>query len=241
MLDKNDIVNCPYTSADVRNAYHYLGFCQAFKAGKFVETTAPTSMSPPAAKIGDSVQADLIPLSTPTIGGNTILMLLQDEYSGYFTVVALRNKNKECVRDGIIAVDAMYRSHGHAIRRLHTDAEPVFTSIVEQLAAIGILHVQSIPGRHARRIERAIRTLKERARTIMASLPFELPKSLLGDMCNIVSTLYPATAVEEWYLIQRFTVHDPIISLGQYHSAEWHSSNPLPTRTSNHVQHMGSH
>ena len=181
MLDTNAIVNCIYISADGRNAYYYLEPCQPCKAGKFVEIPAPKSMSPPATKIGDSVHADLIPLSTPTIAGNTALMLLQDEYSGYFTVVALRNKHKECVRDGIIAVDAMYRSHGHAIRRLHTDAEPVFTSIVEQLAAIGILHVQSIPGRHARRIERAIRTLKERARTILASLPFELPKSLLGE------------------------------------------------------------
>ena len=182
MLNNNVIVNCPYTCADVRGANEYLGPCQACKAGKIAEASAPTSMSPPATKVGDNVQADLIPLSHPTANGNNHIMILQDEFSGYIMAIGLPRKTTTQVRDAIATVNAAYRSQGHVIQRISTDAEPCFVAITNQLGALGIEAVQSSPGRHARRVERAIRIIKERARTILASLPFELPKCLLGEV-----------------------------------------------------------
>ena len=134
MLNNNVIVNCPYTCADVRGANEYLGPCQACKAGKIAEASAPTSMSPPATKVGDNVQADLIPLSHPTANGNNHIMILQDEFSGYIMAIGLPRKTTTQVRDAIATVNAAYRSQGHVIQRISTDAEPCFVAITNAIS-----------------------------------------------------------------------------------------------------------
>jgi hypothetical protein len=182
MLDANAIDRCPLTGTDVRNAYIILGPCLACIDGKIVEAAAPTSQHPPATRIGDNVSCDLLKLPTPSIGGNTQLIVFLDEFSKYLIVMGMQDKSARCICEAIINADSFYIRYGHKIRRLTPDAERCLIATEDVVGSHGILVTPTIPGRHSRRVERMIRTLRERVRTIEASLSFVHPDKLRAEL-----------------------------------------------------------
>jgi hypothetical protein len=66
------------------------------------------------------------------------------------------------------------------VKQIRSDRENVFRSCEGYLLSIGIQLKLSVAGRHERKAERSIRTLKEKFRTILHSLPYKLPHSLYG-------------------------------------------------------------
>ena len=90
---------------------------------------------------------------------------------------------------------AAFRSFGHTIRSLHSDSEATLLSTEVFLNTNGIQLFHSLPGRHCALVERAIRTIKGKARSVYFTLPYTLPpvcrKALFLDAascCNLVPT-----------------------------------------------------
>ena len=172
MLDKTVLLNNPYTSTDVRNAQQMLGRCLACVAGKFREAPAPTSMSPPAEKIGDNVHVDILPYTHTTIGGFTAALICVDEWSKYTTLIGLTRKTKAQIIAALIKLDKYYHRYGHTIKHITPDAEHCLLAATDDIGDRGIQITPTIPGRHSRRIERQVQTLRDRNHTVKASLPY---------------------------------------------------------------------
>ena len=72
MFNNGIILNCKFTTQDVHNAASILGPCLACIAGKLRAKPIGTSDSSPATIVGGQIHMDIIPMSVPTIGGNTV-------------------------------------------------------------------------------------------------------------------------------------------------------------------------
>jgi hypothetical protein len=76
-------------------------------------------------------------------------------------------------------------SRGFKVSRINVDPASVFMQMKhEPIAGVQVYPVG--PNVHVRRAERAIRSLKDRARAVQASLPWNLPKSLVQYLLNFV-------------------------------------------------------
>ena len=138
MLDSHAIIGCPYTSADVRNAALCLGKCLACLKGKYREASTPTSMHPPAEKIGDNVHCDIIPFDCTTVGGYTYGLLMLDEKSNFPHIEGLVTKTSKRIVRAVEKAAKFYRRFGHTLRRITPDAEPNFISATLELGALAI-------------------------------------------------------------------------------------------------------
>jgi hypothetical protein len=108
------------------------------------------------------------------------------------TGVAIPNKCNNEVMKAIKRVIDFYKGFGHTTRVFRTDREAVFQSIEQSLNQVEVSWYKTNPGRHEKMAERAIRVLKDKARTILLSLPFRLPGQLYRHLieytiscCNI--------------------------------------------------------
>ena len=190
MLDNGTLLNCEVTSSDVRNAHSILGNCDACVAGKIVAAPTGASHSEPATAVGDHVYVDLIELQERSIGGYHWFLISVDEYSSILHIVGMKSKHSGSVESALLSIVKQYNAQGHKVRRITSDAERTFLSTISGLASLGIQLTSTIPGEHEKRVERYIRTIKDRKRTIMASLPYVLPVNLHGELLQyIVSVL----------------------------------------------------
>ena len=55
-----------------------------------------------------------------------------------------------------------------------------------ELGHLGVQLTNTIPYEHEKRVERYIRTIKDRKRTILASLPYLLPPTLHGELFQYI-------------------------------------------------------
>ena len=79
-----------------------------------------------------------------------------------------------------------YNAQGHKVKRITSDAERTFLSSSTALSTLGIQLTETIPGEHEKRVERYIRSIKDKKRTIMASLPYVLPTTLHGELLQYI-------------------------------------------------------
>jgi hypothetical protein len=68
-----------------------------------------------------------------------------------------------------------YKSHGVTIRKIISDSETGFKAAEQQLNSIGIQLIANVPDVHAKVVERAIRSLKDKFRSTLLGLSFKLP------------------------------------------------------------------
>jgi hypothetical protein len=91
---------------------------------------------------------------------------------------------------------AAYRSFGHLIRTILTDSESALLSTAVFLNSNGIQLLHALPGRHCSMAERAIRSVKDRARAALSMLSYNLPSSChialfldAASCCNLLPTV----------------------------------------------------
>jgi hypothetical protein len=82
----------------------------------------------------------------------------------------------------------MYRGEGFSIHNVLCDNEPTLPALEPTLGSLGIkLITAGIKSNHIASLDRAIRFLKDRVRTTLASLPYVLPKPLLRNAIAFVT------------------------------------------------------
>lgn len=188
-LNSGLIIGTQLTPQDVHNARAIYGPCIHCIAGKTVRKPYPQrSQAPPAEKVGDIVHVDIYVFGTPTIGGNKHCLFSVDEYSGYIHFVTIKDKTQLSLEEGFYKLIGEYKSNGHTIKKISTDSETNLTACQSFLGHQGVKLHQSPPYQHAQRVERYVRTVKDRMRTLLDSLPYHLPTKLYGELINNIVT-----------------------------------------------------
>jgi hypothetical protein len=164
------------TPADVALNRRHRGPCPHQIAGKAREPPAPTSHSEPAANVGDNVVFDIQILLGPPFGGHTHEIIFVDEFSGHAGSELILSKSTADVFSGIERyVNRVFLANGHKVKHLHGDNENINRSLLDGLSKLSISISLSLPGRHARLVERYIETMRDRATSTLSPLPYHLP------------------------------------------------------------------
>jgi hypothetical protein len=93
---------------------------------------------------------------------------------------------KEIIKNHI----GLCQNHGFRITRVIVDLESPLVALAER--GVGAVVVPVAKGQHVQKAERQIRTLKERARAILQSLPFRLPARCVAHLVTFVVQRYNA-------------------------------------------------
>jgi len=172
----NSLNEWPITAKDVDNANVLFGKCAACMQGKMTEPAAPTSMSAPPLEIGDTIHCDLF-----FIKKVPYLISVEDK-TGYKMIAELKSKSRIHLEPALEKMVKHLKSYGWNCKQIRSDRENVFRSCEAFLNNMKIELKLSVAGRHERKAERSIRTLKERFRTVLHSLPYKLPHKLYAHL-----------------------------------------------------------
>ena len=71
-----------------------------------------------------------------------------------------------------------FNRYGHKVRKITTDDEITLATLRRPLAALGIDVSPTPAGLHEKKVERYIQTIKDRKRSMLAGLSYELPAHL---------------------------------------------------------------
>jgi hypothetical protein len=173
LIQSGSVYNCPVTVHDIIRAERIFGSDIASLKGKRVHMKDPAIkheyVSKPVSEI-QSLHADLlfvdnkpylITVSTP------LNLILVSDLNG--------SKSEETLSDFIVRHVNEYKSEGFSVEIIYCDREGGIIASKETLQQNGIVLNLSSSGQHVPVIERNIRTVKERIRAILSSLPFRVP------------------------------------------------------------------
>ncbi len=185
-LNNGLILGTALTARDVAAYGEVYGSCPACVAGKTTKPTYKPSTNEPATAIGDVVHVDIYILHEPSIGGYYYFLLCIDEFSGLMNLIPLVSKYHDDINACFYELKAYYTLHKHTLRKIQCDSESGFSACATFLRTLAIALSQVTPYQHAQRIERHVRTVNDRMRTILASLPYVLPPKLYGELLYTV-------------------------------------------------------
>jgi len=179
-LDHGNLRDCNLTSQDVRNMRALMGPCAACYEGKAtIPRTAPGM--PPSSAPCQLLHIDPLEYRVATMGGYKWALVVVDDYSGFILIIGMKTKHAVSIRDALKTLIQFYNEYRHPVLTLMMDAEHTLTAQAPFLSEQGIRILPQIAGLHEKVVERGIRTLKDRERTITAALTYELPAVLGGE------------------------------------------------------------
>jgi hypothetical protein len=125
------------------------------------------------------VHADLLVYEQPIFGGHTQQLFSADEFSGNKRITSIKNKSITHIHLAFCDLISYYNKHGWKIDTIVCDSESNLKAARIYLGQNRINLMHTPPHQHAQRVERHIRTVKDRVRTILASIPYVLPLILV--------------------------------------------------------------
>ncbi|KAA8494428.1 Copia protein [Porphyridium purpureum] len=189
MLRRGDIEHCDFTVADIDRAVCIWGKDVSRIKGKTTGHKTPVVRIVPqrTESVAQEMHCDLMFLE-----GYTFVITVVKPMHFIITTMA-KGKTAKDMSAAMKKQVAFLKAHRIDVRAVKTDPESGLLAIVEELSETGILLNQTASAEAVPAVERAIRTVKEIARSTLYSLPFALPKELLPQLvqysthrCNIV-------------------------------------------------------
>jgi len=182
-LNNGVIVGTHLTATDVANAETLFGACTNCIAGKTTKSSFKhNSTTPPAQKVGELVHVDIHSFPNKTIGGNSVYLTCLDEFSGYLSIISCNSKHSKELIKAFEHLISIYSSYKHCIDTIEVDHESALLGCELYLGNKQIKMIATPPYQHAQRIERTVRTLNNRMRTVLNSIPYEFPDNLRGEL-----------------------------------------------------------
>ena len=170
MIESNPTEFAPH---EVRRASEILGPCDGCVQGKLIKKKGKGSSNPPAHQPAARLHMDIMFFL------GIILLFCVDNATDHWSAVHLKSKESGTVRAGIEQIINFYAERGHLTEVIRTDRDPSFISAAKTLNDLFISFELTGSGAHERTVERSTRTFKGSLRSIIASLPYPLPKCLL--------------------------------------------------------------
>ena len=188
------------------------------------QSAHPTSTGARVNVIGKSANLDLAFVDrSPTL-------VSIDEASNCILAYDLKGtKSSARLQQVLFKLEAAYHFYGHCIQNFYSDSEYNFLSTEVYLNSRGIRLHHSLPGRHCALVERAIRTIKDRAQAALFSLGYILPPicrmPLFHSRRSVL--LRPRTYRRYRYTISKTTLQLPEVSPLDNHE---HDTDDQPTQ-----------
>jgi len=183
IIDRNLLKNCPVSRADVLAAEDIFGPDVGSLKGKTVRRK-PHRVRPVFSNLPTEVMARYkdVTLTADVMFVNEIPFLVTKSRNIHLgTVSALENRSSATLMKAIRPVLNIYRRGGFTVRTMLMDGE--FIPIRGELATLGVALNETGRDEHVGDIERYIRTVKERCRSVYCMLPFkQIPGRMLIEL-----------------------------------------------------------
>jgi hypothetical protein len=228
-VEHNIIGNNPFTRRDVRIAKDIYGPDVPALKGKTVKRQSKMPREDEINDIPPYISKEYcdVHLSIDVMFVNGITFLIS--FSKHICLIqayVIRKNNKQKYLDGILAMLRMYRSR-HPIRVVSIEADGAFESVRQELQdePYQVSLTTCDADRHVETIERQIRFVKERIRSVRMMLPYsKLPKRFLIEMVNQVIKLMNSLPkqggihriISPRELITGRKLRVPTVHIGQY-------------------------
>jgi len=108
----------------------------------------------------------------------------------HITVTYLGAKTSKNIIAAFGHILDFYNINKWKITKIITDHEANFSGSIQQMSKLGVQVIQNSPEQHSRAAERAIRTIKDLARTTYLALPYTLPSILYRNLITFVTERY---------------------------------------------------
>jgi hypothetical protein len=191
-LNNGCIIGTHVTARDVVNANTLLGRCLACLVGKTVKPVYKESISEPTTRVGEKVYCDIVPLQEGSediinaVGGYDMFLLTVDSFCNMIHKIPLKSKKVVHLIEAFDILLAEYTKFGHkkvgVSMEIISDSESDFVACRTLLGERGVQLSHSPPHQHNQRLERQVRTLKERIRCVKSSALVELPGNMTGEV-----------------------------------------------------------
>eukprot|EP00595_Chromulina_sp_UTEXLB2642_P002226 CAMPEP_0196763126 /NCGR_PEP_ID=MMETSP1095-20130614/3482_1 /TAXON_ID=96789 ORGANISM="Chromulina nebulosa, Strain UTEXLB2642" /NCGR_SAMPLE_ID=MMETSP1095 /ASSEMBLY_ACC=CAM_ASM_000446 /LENGTH=1306 /DNA_ID=CAMNT_0042115683 /DNA_START=119 /DNA_END=4036 /DNA_ORIENTATION=- len=162
------------------------GGCRHCIQAKMKENPAYTSDSPPPHSVGD-IHIDYHEFQSRVIGGYQGALIGVDRYSTMLFIMPVKSKARNNICLALDSIVNAFKGYNHSISKVTTDHESMFISVADYLETkYQIPMVNLTPGRHAKRVERYIGTIKSRMRATLIGLSYKLPSQLELELLQFV-------------------------------------------------------
>ena len=182
-IENNLLPNCPVNRSDVLRAELIFGPDIGALKGKTVRRQPPR-VQVAEVTIPPTIQQHYrdVMLACDIMYVNKIPFLMSiSRHIRFGTAQHIKNQQGTTIFNGIRAVHQVYLQRGFRIRNAFMDGQ--FEPLRGNLAELGILLNTASNDEHVPEIERQIRTVKERTRSIYCTLPFnKMPQRLIIEM-----------------------------------------------------------
>lgn len=171
-VNNGAILNAPFTARDVAVAEYIYGQSRGSILGKSTKAKPVQDSAELDGRVETQKEQQLHIDVFKTEDSWFLLSVVHP--MGQFLVgeVSARRK-KDTVLKTVLMHIGVCNQHGFRISRVVCDQEPALIAMIGKLGDTIVLPVAQ--GQHVKRAERAIRTVKDRARAVLHSLPFKLP------------------------------------------------------------------
>ena len=182
------VIGTELTATDVSNAHLILGDCTGCLAGKRIKPSYYSKKDEPAAVVGQVLHADIFILTPEdgklTYGGSDVMLFVVDEFSGYLTIKNMKDKSKNELIRAFNLIISEYRAYGHEILKIKSDSENNLKSCKPHLNNNGIKYKATPPYQHAQRVERYVRSIKQRMACMKVTSPIKLSGQVEGELAK---------------------------------------------------------
>ena len=161
-----------------RDDYHPK-FCTGCPDGKSKSANASTSSSRGSDKIGELCFTDLFYFSSRLLPDSLKIALAIDDVSSMFHAQIVDSKSKADLTKAYEEIKKSYNDNGHDLKVIRSDNEPAYTNLSSRLRDnmdISLKHSEDY--RHNKRVERGIRTVRERVLSILHGSETPIPTFL---------------------------------------------------------------
>lgn len=161
------------------------GRCQACTAAKMghqpQRQDATAGMQQEQRPIGQILQADLF-FFRGAHGELQVILLTIDESSGFKMGHHLREKTTAALAEALRDIIFRWKAMGHTVRRIITDRESNFRACKIAMATVEVEMMATAPGMKCAMVERATRTVKDRARASFLAMREKVPGRYLPNL-----------------------------------------------------------
>jgi hypothetical protein len=174
---------------DIKVALEVLGPCQACLLGKLIAPSVPTvSNYVPARRAGERQHCDLMFITSPS-RQPLLFFLAVDEKTGRCGVSSISNRETSSVMEAFRLMFQHWRDLQLPVTDVRLDREGAFIALHRWLSDQGVRpDYTQAEGHDVHRAERMIRTLKNKFRASLLSIPYKLPQELYTDLMYWVAT-----------------------------------------------------
>ena len=190
-LDHGTIAGCDLTTKDLEIARKLFGPLPEKYIGKMTEVSSSKNNAPNNEIVGSKLHCDLMFLRGAL--GGWIFLVAVDDATGYIVIEELSDQKEVTLVNALKRVVGIYKSYNHYVKEIVSDSGSNFVAAEVKMNIAGIRSIIRPTGTHAKIAERAIRKIKDTARSMLASLEYQLPGFLYGELvmeasknCNYV-------------------------------------------------------